>query len=397
MTIQESRVLVLYTGGTIGMLRTDRGFAVQPGFLGDWLRSQTAFNDLSGNSVASNALSQSVYQKWSVEERKREVAGTSGTNTPTEFQGPLLTPVMRQRGMMKRIRYTIKEYNPLVPSPSIDHKDWLHIAQDIETQASNYDGFVILHGTDTMVYTASALAFLLQGLGKPVVITGSQIPLCEYSTDAMDNFRGALLSASLGDLSEVCIWFGRKLFRGVRTRKVSSFELDAFDSPMLEPLLKTDVEHGNQRPTSISDVRALLPSPTAAMSDHVSVLQIYPGMTVAALRRAIIHDDVKGVVMSTFGAGNFPLKDDLLAVLKEAIERDVIIINVSQCARGKVLPIYLTGVILSEIGVIAGVDMTPECAFTKLAYLLAQEHLTLAERKRWMVTNIVGEITSSVV
>lgn len=245
-----------------------------------------------------------------------------------------------------------------------------------------FDGFVVLHGTDTLSYTASALSFMLENLGKTVIITGSQIPIFETRTDGKDNFTTALIIAGNYIIPEVCVLFGNKLMRGNRTSKISANSLDAFDASNVPPLarigINIDVDYRLIfRPCTISRF-----SISSELDDNVGLLRLFPSITSATCR-AFLQPPMKGVVIQSFGSGNIPSnRQDILQQFKEAADRGVIIINCTQCPNGSVVGIYETGKILQDLGVISGFDMTPEAALTKLSYVLGKSEWTLEQKKQ---------------
>ncbi|KAJ8939635.1 hypothetical protein NQ314_011055, partial [Rhamnusium bicolor] len=204
--------------------------------------------------------------------------------------------------------YEIVEYNPLLDSSNMSCKEWNRIAKDIVSNYNKFDGFVVVHGTDTMAYTSSALSFMLEGLGKPVVITGSQIPIFETRSDAKDNFLSSLIIAGSYDIPEVCVFFANKLFRGNRTAKISSYEFDAFDSPNYHTLADVGID----------------------------------------VKKSYLTPPTQGLVIQSYGTGNLPSNRlDILRVLKDAVERNILIINITQCTRGAVCSSYECGKIVS--------------------------------------------------
>ncbi|GAA5948769.1 hypothetical protein JCM21900_005290 [Sporobolomyces salmonicolor] len=401
----EARVMVLYTGGTIGMLKTEAGgYAPHPGFLASNLRSQSRFHDPTGESVFANSFSVGAFSQWSAR-------STSGTSTPTVLptavegdptairvhtsSGRLLLPslVTPRTAHGKRIRYVVWEYEKLIDSSEVELSDWINLAQDIERNYHLFDGFVILHGTDTMAYSASALSFLLEDLGKTVIITGSQIPLCELFTDAIDNLLASLIIAGHYTLPEVGLFFANHLYRGNRSTKSSSEEFQAFSSPNAPPLATVGID------IDVTWAQVLRPGPRPfrahkALSAQVTTLRIFPGITGGAVRAFLKADDVRGVVLESYGAGNAPRREELLSAFREAAERGVVIVNVTQCNTGSVAPdIYETGRALAAVGIVSGGDMTTECALAKLAYLLSKPALTPAQVRKLITQPLRGELT----
>ena len=325
-----SRVMVLYTGGTIGMKKGPRGFEPIEGWFADKIAQQPQLHD------------------------------------PTQ---PRFTTYPSRSN--RRIRYDIEPYSPPLDSANLALADWARFAGDVGRFYDDYDAFVIVHGTDTMAYTASALSFMLAGLTKPVVLTGAQIPLEQLRNDALDNLLGALGIAGHYRIPEVGLYFHHKLLRGCRSTKVDAAGLDAFDSPNLPPLAEVGID---------VEVRwNLVRSPELGglqvhtqLSPHVAALRLYPGITRAILEN-FLRPPLEGLVLETFGSGNAPDRDDdLLGVLREASERGVVIVNVTQCLKGHVRASYAAGRAVLDAGVVPGADMTPEAALAKLAFLLGQ-------------------------
>ncbi|MCB9592423.1 MAG: type I asparaginase [Sandaracinaceae bacterium] len=346
-----SRVLVLYTGGTIGMRRNARGvYEPVRGWFAEQVEKQPQLHD------------------------------------PTQ---PLFTTRPSSSG--RRIHYDISAYEQPLDSANLDLSHWARFATDIERAYDDYDAFVVVHGTDTMAYTASALAFMLEGLAKPVILTGAQIPIEQLRNDALDNLLGALGIAGHYAIPEVGLYFHHKLLRGCRATKVDAIGLDAFDSPNLPPLVEVGVDVD-------VDWDHVLPTPTTplkvhkTLDPHVAALRLYPGMTRRILEN-FLAPPLAGLVLETFGAGNAPDRsDDLIGVLREASERGVVILNVSQCLRGRVRPSYAAGQALVDAGVVPGADMTPEAALSKLAFLLGTG-LPVDEVRRLAGRSLRGELT----
>ena len=295
------------------------------------------------------------------------------------------------------IEVAIREMEP-VDSSDMHPEYWARIARVIRDAYDGVDGFVILHGTDTMAYTASALSFLLENLGKPIVITGSREPLANPGSDAGANLLNALKIASpaafdLPVVPEVCICFDGVLLRGNRARKVGGPGPWAFQSPNA-PVLG---EFGD----AIRIAAGLVRKPEAnafcvhdALDTHVLMLDIFPGIDTGMLDRIFGLDGLRGVVLKTFGSGNAPTNPEFLRVITRGVqERNLIIVNVTQCVTGRVdMARYGAGVGLIDAGVVCGADMTPEAALTKLQFLLGMGY-DVAATKRLMQTDIRGELT----
>lgn len=306
--------------------------------------------------------------------------------------GPLVLPYVD--GETRRIIYTINEYYPLLDSSNMSIADWIRIADDIKESYEFYDGFLILHGTDTLSYTASALSFMLENLGKTVIITGSQIPIFETRTDGKDNLTAALIVAGNYVIPEVCVMFGSKLMRGNRTSKINCNRMDAFESPNVPAIanigINIDIDYRLIfRPCTVAKF-----SVSTNLNENVGLLRIFPSITTATVR-AFLQPPMQGVVLQTFGAGNIPSnRQDLVAELKAAYERGVLIVNCTQCTTGTVAEIYETGQVLKDCGVSCGYDMTPEAALSKLAYVLGKSEWPLEMKRAKMECNLRGEVTS---
>lgn len=270
-----------------------------------------------------------------------------------------------------------------------------------------------MHGTDTMAYTASALSFMLEELGKTVIITGSQVPLTEVRNDAVENLLGALTVAGHFVIPEVTLYFGKKLYRGNRTSKISAVDFEAFDSPNIPSLVDVGINIGkafskkkksrkfhkiNPKRLDVKWPLVLRPTHIAKftvcqkLNPNVGSLRLFPGINDTTIR-AFLAPPLQGVVLETFGAGNAPARPALLSALKEASDRGVVIVNCTQCRKGLVTDAYATGKQLSAIGVVPGADMTPECALTKLAYLLGKTPNNPDHVRKMMTRNLRGELT----
>jgi L-asparaginase len=336
--------------------------------------------------------------------RKRVyIAYTGGTigMTPTrDGYRPARGSLQKQMEQMPELRhpsmpsYRIHEYDPLLDSSNMTPAEWVKIARDIASVYDHYDGFVVLHGTDTMAYTTSALPFLLSGLAKPVIVTGSQIPLCEVRNDGRENLITSLLIAASHDVPEVCLYFGGKLLRGCRATKVSADGFAAFDSPNVPPLgtVGVDIEI-NRDLVRKPPRRAKLRVEDLKRAPVVSALRLFPGISPELVRN-VLRPPLQGLVLETYGVGNGPDQDGaFIAALAEATARDVVIVDCTQCLEGTVdLTEYAAGSALARAGVISGFDMTAEAALTKLYYLFSRGFGS--ERvKREMQRDLRGEMT----
>ncbi|MCL4151386.1 UNVERIFIED_CONTAM: hypothetical protein GTU68_033654 [Idotea baltica] len=212
----------------------------------------------------------------------------------------------------------------------------------LQNEYRNFDGFVVLHGTDTLAYTASALSFMMENLGKPVIITGSQIPLFETRSDGRDNFIGSVIIAGGYAIPEVSVFFNNKLYRGNRTVKVSSGSLDAFGSPNLSPIAVAGISIQDYRlifrPTRIAKFKV-----TDQLNRNVGLLRLFPSISAETVK-TLLQPPTCGAVLQTYGSGNIPSnRKDIIDILREATKREVLIVNITQCAHGGVEPIYETG------------------------------------------------------
>ncbi|KAL5266450.1 hypothetical protein ACHWQZ_G003742 [Mnemiopsis leidyi] len=327
-----SRILIIYTGGTIGMIKCPitKAYLPRKGYLDEKIKTFAPLYDPDYEFSEGDILTHHDPKA-----------------TPTSMYG-------------KRIIYAIEELETILDSANMSMVDWALIAKLIEKYYTKFDGFVVIHGTDTMAYTASALSFMLENLGKSVILTGSQIPLEEQRTDAVNNLLGALIFASHYVIPEVAIYFNNKLFRGNRTVKKKSEDIDAFDSPNMSPLAvmgtHINVNWKNVEDSSMSLKKFCVHS---EMCGEVAMLRLFPGMTCST----------------------------------EVCARGVIVVNITQCLSGTVSTEYNTGKVLSDAGILPGGDMTPEAALAKLSYLLAKPDLTLEQRREMMVSNLRGELT----
>jgi len=335
-------ILILYTGGTIGMQRTPYGYEPAPGHL--------------QRLIAAN-------------------------------------PAFRSEGLPA---YTIHQFDPLLDSSNMTPTDWVRIAHVIAGQYTGYDGFLVLHGTDTMAFTAAAISFMLEGLDKPVVLTGSQIPLEETRNDAQGNLLTSLLLLGRyhDRLPGVYLYFANTLFRGNRATKVQAEALAAFASPNFPPVGRAGVS------LTIDWDLVLPPAGHAGGVVVVEVgeatiaaFRLFPGLKSAYLD-SILSPPVQGVVLECYGAGNAPERNQpFMEALAAATRRGVVIVDVPQPLYGTAdLGLYATGRALLEVGVVSGYDMTAEAALAKLFYLFGQGHPP-EEVRRLVQRNLRGELT----
>ncbi|NQZ83891.1 MAG: asparaginase [Colwellia sp.] len=287
--------------------------------------------------------------------------------------------------------FTINEYSPLIDSSNMTPSDWQRIADDIQEHYDEYDGFIVLHGTDTMAYTSSALSFMFENLSKPVIVTGSQIPFSQLRSDGQVNVLNSLYIAANYPISEVGLYFNNKLFRGNRSIKAYADGFNAFDSPNMPPLLEAGINisliAGKVSHSTGEELRL-----TQITPQPIGVVHLYPGISSEVIVN-IIRQPVKALIIRSYGVGNAPQDEALLSCLKAARDQNIIVVNCSQCIRGTVnMDGYATGNALSQCGVIGGVDMTLEATLTKLHYLLSQS-LTTDEIRKRLQENLRGELT----
>ncbi|XRX43064.1 MAG: asparaginase [Buchnera aphidicola (Tetraneura sorini)] len=289
--------------------------------------------------------------------------------------------------------FTIKEYQPIIDSSNITPKEWKIIGNDIKKKYHKYDGFIILHGTDTMAYTASALSFILENLQKPIIITGSQIPLSEIRSDGRQNLINALFLVTNYPINEVTLFFNNKLYRGNRTTKKNTNGFDAFDSPNLAPLLEIGINVNYSKKILLkSKINENKLKINKINSQPIGLLRIYPGISFNIIKYFLLQP-VKAIILCSYGSGNVPQKTEFFTGLKQALKQDIVVINLTQCMHGKVnMNKYATGSYLSEIGVISGYDLTIEAALAKLYFLLSQ-NLSNKIIKTKMQKNLRGELT----
>ncbi|MBX3163619.1 MAG: asparaginase [Bacteroidetes bacterium] len=338
---KKSSVLLIYTGGTIGMMQDLRSGELKP--------------------FDFKALAQQI-----PELNKFDIALSS-----IAFKKP-------------------------IDSSNMQPQVWVELAETIEKNYNKYDGFVILHGSDTMSYTASALSFMLENLSKPVVLTGSQLPIGTIRTDGKENLITAIEIAAAKEkgkpiITEVCIYFEYKLYRGNRTFKYNSQHFDAFKSPNYPALAEAGV-HIDYNRNALLKPKGKKLKIHISLNNDIAVLKLFPGINQQITSAIINAPNVRAIIIETFGAGNASTQDWFIAELKRAINKGIIILNITQCLEGKVIQgMYETSSHLKKLGVIGGADMTFESAITKLMFLLGQK-LNNTQIKKLLGNNLRGEI-----
>ncbi len=338
---EETSILIIYTGGTIGMIRDEQTNVLRP------------FNF------------DKVYD-----------------HIPT----------------LRKFRYKLDFncFDPLLDSSSVGPDEWVMMAEIINLNYEDYDGFVILHGSDTMAYTASALSFMLENLNKPVILTGSQLPLGELRTDGRENFITAIeIAAAKEDntplVPEVCVYFENRLMRGNRTVKYNAENFNAFISANYPMLAEVGVYIKYNTSKILKPNFKNLKAHTK-LNRNVAVLKLFPGLTEEYVSSILNMTGLQAMVLESFGTGNAPLSQWFIDAFKTAIEKGLIVLNVTQCLTGSVEQgKYETSATLKEIGILSGKDITTEAAITKLMYILGRE-LSLKETTQLIQQPLRGEM-----
>lgn len=361
----KPKILIIYTGGTIGMMHTSKGYAPDPDF-------------------------------------------------PEKIMSDL-----KKIDSIQLPEIDITAMEPLLDSSNMTPFDWNKIADIIKKNLNNYDGFVVLHGTDTMAYTASALAFMIENQNKPIILTGSQIPYCKVRSDAPENLITSLIICGKLSLNpiipEVAIFFDNKLLRGCRAKKIDAAHFSAFDSPNYPQLaeievnyqaldgIEVDIKLNNdileyyKDKCTVNNIQNihLLNRPLKNKEFDIGVLKLFPGITARYVNH-ILEPPLKGLVLETYGVGNGPTKEmapELFeAIRSAAVDRNIVIVSVTQCLRGKVISgNYETS--LKNAGVVSGFDMTVEAALSKMYYLF-YTGLNSYDVRKQMHINLRGELTN---
>ena len=338
----KSKILVIYTGGTIGMMMNSETKALEP------FPFKNIYTHL---------------------------------------------PMLR----LVNAEISVKEMLPLIDSSDTTPDFWVRLAALIYDNYADYDGFVVLHGTDTMAYTASALCFLLENLSKPVILTGSQLPLGVMRTDGRENILNSIeIAAATKEgkprVPEVCIYFENALLRGNRAYKDNAEHFNAFHSANYPKLAKVGV-HIRYNDPFIRPLTDKVLKLHTQLNQNITILKLYPGISRQAMRSVFNTEGLRAVILETFGSGNAPSHPEFISILEEAVSKGIVIVNVTQCKGGGTVEVgrYGASLLLKKIGVVSGHDITTEAAVAKLMYLFG-EGLSNEEVKYYMGVSLRGEI-----
>ncbi len=316
----------------------------------------------------------------------------SGSLKPFDFGN-----VTEQVPELNHLNCTLHHYafKNLIDSSNVTPTFWQELVDVIKKNYAKHDGFVILHGTDTMAYSASALSFMLENLSKPVIFTGSQLPLGAIRTDAKRNLITSIeLASGKVVIPEVCIYFNYQLYRGNRSEKFTSSKFDAFQSLNYPALVEvgTDIQYNSAYISKIPRKKLIVHN---EINPNISLIRIFPGITGSWMDHLFSNPGLKAVVLETYGSGNAPTEKYFIQTLQKAIIKGVLIVNVSQCSGGRVEQgKYETSLQLKKIGVISGQDLTTESALTKLMVLFGRYPKDTSKIKKLMLTSVSGEITA---
>ncbi len=319
----------------------------------------------------------------------------TGTLAPVKFD-----QILDEVPELNKFNYNIKTaiFNPPLDSSNMNPAIWIKIARTIERNYNDFDGFVILHGTDTMAYTASALSYMFENLDKPIILTGSQLPIGTIRTDGKENLITSVEIAAAQKngksfVPEVCIYFDFNLYRGNRTVKRDAEQFSAFQSVNYPALAVAGVDIRYSKEYIYYSKNKGILKVNPAFDDNVVILKMFPGINQKVFNAVLGIPGLKGVVMETYGSGNVPTSRWLINSIKKAVENDIVILNITQCEGGRVIMgQYETSLELLNAGVISGKDMTTEAAITKLMFLLGQG-LPTNEIKMYLNKNLRGEIS----
>ncbi|MDO4727674.1 MAG: asparaginase [Bacteroidota bacterium] len=342
--LNSPNILLIYTGGTIGMIKDAQSGALKPF---DFSKIRERISELEQLDCNINTIS---------------------------FDTP-------------------------IDSSDMDIESWVRIVEIIEDNYQQYDGFVVLHGSDTMSYSASALSFMIENLDKPVIFTGSQLPIGDLRTDAKENLITAIQIACLQEngrpvVQEVCLYFEYKLYRANRTTKVNAEHFEAFESPNYPPLVESGVNLKVQHNVLLSPISGKV-NFHKLMDSNIAVLKLFPNIQKKIVQAVLEVEGLKAIIIETYGSGNTTTQEWFVSLLEDAINRGIYIINVTQCLGGSVLQgKYQNSSMLKRIGVLSGSDVTTESALTKLMYLLSKP-LTKSQFRDSFEKPLRGELTPS--